>query len=98
MNGKELVDLKYVMLKAPRAWRIRNMFGKGFATYHTANTGGHSVEEDALSHYHNSHYFPVHLNQTVCDRYKFAVKLGFGGSSTVWLCEDLTCVSPIAFR
>ena len=50
------------------------------------------IEEETLSHYQASDYFPVHINQVLFDRYKVAVKLGFGGSSTVWLCEDLKFV------
>jgi serine/threonine-protein kinase SRPK3 len=40
------------------------------------------------SYYDPSLYYPVHLKQTFHERYTTAVKLGFGGYSTVWLCHD----------
>ena len=58
------------------------------AMYRTANAGQVLVEEEALSQYDALQYYPVHINETFCNRYKVAVKLGFGGSSTVWLCQD----------
>jgi serine/threonine-protein kinase SRPK3 len=65
--------------------------------YHTAGAGRDLVEEETLSHYNVSQYYPAHVNQTLCSRYQIAAKLGFGGSSTVWLCEDLTYVPKKAF-
>lgn len=57
--------------------------------YHTAVAGQVFIEEETLSQYDASQYYPIHINQTFCNRYKVAAKLGFEGSSTVWLCEDI---------
>ena len=84
-------------LKALRHWHIQHPVKRCLAITHTASNGRPSIEEETLSHYHASHYYPVHLDQTFYNRYKVAAKLGFGGSSTVWLCEDLACVPPMSF-
>ncbi|KAH8820111.1 kinase-like domain-containing protein [Xylogone sp. PMI_703] len=46
------------------------------------------IEEETLLHYKPSLFFPVRFGQIFNDRYKVEAKLGFGGSSTVWLCRD----------
>lgn len=46
------------------------------------------MEEETTSYYDSSLYYPVHCNQNFAGRYKTAVKLGYGGYSTVWLCYD----------
>lgn len=48
------------------------------------------VEEEELPDYVAKDYYPANIGQTFNDRYKIVGKLGFGGSSTVWLCRDLT--------
>ena len=83
-------------MKALRVVRSHHLVKRYPAMYHAASMGQVLVEEESLSHYNTSQYYPVHLNQTFCSRYKIAAKLGFGGSSTVWLCEDLT-YAPQAF-
>lgn len=47
------------------------------------------VEEEILSTYHATKYYPVRIGQTFQERYKTIGKLGFGTASTVWLCRDL---------
>ena len=84
-------------MKALRDVRSQHMVKRYLAMSHTASTSRAFVEEESLSHYNASQYYPVHLNQTFCSRYKIAAKLGFGGSSTVWLCEDLTYAPQTLF-
>lgn len=50
--------------------------------------GGKLIEEETISHYKTLQYFPVRIGQTLHNRYTVAVKLGFGGNATVWLCQD----------
>ncbi len=79
-------------MKVLRVVRSQHLIKRYLAMYHTAGAGRDLVEEETLSHYSVSQYFPVRVNQTFCSRYQIAGKLGFGASSTVWLCEDLTYV------
>ncbi|KAK0387572.1 hypothetical protein NLU13_3818 [Sarocladium strictum] len=48
------------------------------------------VEEERLPRYRQKDYYPMSIGQVVEDRYQTVGKLGFGTSSTVWLCRDLT--------
>lgn len=47
------------------------------------------VEEETVSGYNPKHYYPVKLGEVLHERYKIIGKLGFGSSSTVWLCRNL---------
>lgn len=46
------------------------------------------LEEEAIPGYKAESYYPVSLGQVFQERYQVVGKLGFGGSSTVWLCRD----------
>lgn len=47
------------------------------------------VEVEYLENYCSGGYHPVHIGDTIGDgRYEVVHKLGYGGSSTVWLAED----------
>jgi serine/threonine-protein kinase SRPK3 len=46
-------------------------------------------EEETLPGYRASSYYPVNIGEVFAGRYQAVVKLGFGSSSTVWLCRDL---------
>lgn len=47
----------------------------------------HSVGEDPAE-YHQGGLHPIYLGDVLDDRYKICRKLGFGGTSTVWLAKD----------
>lgn len=47
------------------------------------------VEEEKLPFYHREDYYPMRIGQVLRDRYQVVAKLGYGTSSTVWLCRDL---------
>lgn len=48
-----------------------------------------------VSGYRAGGYHPVHLHDTLNDgQYRVVHKLGYGGYSTVWLCQDTTVASP----
>jgi hypothetical protein len=46
------------------------------------------IEEESLSSYDPAKYFPVKIGDVLHDQYSVKVKLGFGRSSTTWLCQD----------
>lgn len=48
-----------------------------------------SIEEETLPGYLAERYYPVRLGEVSQSRYKVIAKLGYGSSSTVWLCRDL---------
>ncbi|KAI2001392.1 hypothetical protein LOY97_006508 [Ophidiomyces ophidiicola] len=47
------------------------------------------IEEELLPTYKAEKYFPAEIGQVLKDRYQIIGKLGYGGSSTVWLSRDL---------
>ncbi|KAH6723270.1 kinase-like protein [Leptodontidium sp. MPI-SDFR-AT-0119] len=47
------------------------------------------VEEERLPFYNRNHYYPMRIGEVLKDRYQVVAKLGYGASSTVWLCRDL---------
>lgn len=49
-------------------------------------------EEESLPKYHAERFYPVCIGDVYNDRYQILAKLGFGTTSTLWLCRDLRCV------
>ncbi|OQO10485.1 hypothetical protein B0A48_03782 [Cryoendolithus antarcticus] len=47
------------------------------------------IEEETTEAYKPKNWYPVRLGEVLNDRYKVVGKLGYGGSSTIWLCRDL---------
>jgi hypothetical protein len=47
------------------------------------------VEEETLINYKAARYYPVQIGDVFHSRYQILAKLGFGMTSTVWLCRDL---------
>ncbi|EFE37918.1 hypothetical protein TRV_07408 [Trichophyton verrucosum HKI 0517] len=47
-----------------------------------------NIEEETLPTYTPEKYYPVHLGQVFQGRYQVVGKVGYGGSSTVWLARD----------
>jgi len=47
------------------------------------------VEEEQLPFYNRNHYYPMRIGEVLKDRYQVLAKVGYGTSSTVWLCRDL---------
>lgn len=47
------------------------------------------LEEDGFAWYDPDKWYPVEIGQVFQSRYQVLLKLGFGSSSTVWLCRDL---------
>ncbi|KAI9930181.1 hypothetical protein ASPWEDRAFT_48327 [Aspergillus wentii DTO 134E9] len=47
------------------------------------------LEEEELPLYAPENYYPVHIGQVFESRYQIVSKLGYGTSSTAWLCRDL---------
>ncbi|PKY05493.1 kinase domain protein [Aspergillus campestris IBT 28561] len=46
-------------------------------------------EGGTLPDYMKESFYPVHIGEVFNSRYQVITKLGFGSSSTVWLCRDL---------
>jgi hypothetical protein len=46
------------------------------------------IEEQTLPRYSPQRYYPVRLGESFKDKYLVIAKLGYGGSSTVWLARD----------
>ncbi|KAJ4386535.1 hypothetical protein N0V93_009432 [Gnomoniopsis smithogilvyi] len=49
----------------------------------------HKVEEETVPQYKAEKFYPVRLGEVLCSKYQIVAKLGFGTSSTIWLCRDL---------
>ena len=47
------------------------------------------IEEERKATYNAQHFYPVKLGQIFDDAYQVIAKLGYGGSSTVWLAKDV---------
>ncbi|PLB39999.1 kinase-like domain-containing protein [Aspergillus candidus] len=47
------------------------------------------IEEESLPHYDAGRYYPAHIGDVLVSRYQIVSKLGYGTSSTAWLCRDL---------
>ena len=47
------------------------------------------IEEECKDAYDPRHFFPVQLGQVFHDTYHVVTKVGYGGSSTVWLAKDI---------
>ena len=46
------------------------------------------IEEELVSGYDPRYYYPVNPGDILDSRYEITAKLGFGGSSTIWLGRD----------
>lgn len=47
------------------------------------------IEEENYSWYSPKNFYPVHIGGLIRERYQVITKLGYGTSSTSWLCRDL---------
>jgi hypothetical protein len=47
------------------------------------------IEEEDLPAYCAEKFYPVRLGDVFHAKYQVVAKLGFGTSSTIWLCRDL---------
>lgn len=55
------------------------------------------LEEEGLPFYNRDDYYPMRIGAVLKDRYQVVAKLGYGTSSTVWLCHDLRYALPTEF-
>ncbi|SMR48871.1 unnamed protein product [Zymoseptoria tritici ST99CH_1E4] len=46
------------------------------------------IDEETISGYKSTNYYPINVGDTICDDYKIKAKLGYGRDSTVWLCTN----------
>jgi hypothetical protein len=47
------------------------------------------IEEETVANYQADQYCPVEVGNIFHSRFQVLAKLGFGTTSTVWLCRDL---------
>ncbi|KAG8156846.1 hypothetical protein KVR01_013259 [Diaporthe batatas] len=47
------------------------------------------IDEENYSWFSHKEFYPVRIGQVIRDRYQVITKLGYGTSSTSWLCRDL---------
>ncbi|EGD94895.1 CMGC/SRPK protein kinase [Trichophyton tonsurans CBS 112818] len=47
------------------------------------------IEEERFGNYVAECFYPVHIGEIFQSRYQVITKLGYGATSTVWLCRDL---------
>ncbi|KAH8929395.1 kinase-like protein [Atractiella rhizophila] len=47
------------------------------------------LDEETLPSYHPAQYYPARIGQVLNTHYQIVSKVGFGTTSTVWLCRDL---------
>ncbi|PYH63863.1 kinase-like protein [Aspergillus vadensis CBS 113365] len=52
------------------------------------------IEEETLPHYNPKQYYPVNIGDIYHSRYQIIGKLGYGSTSTSWVCRDLRCALP----
>lgn len=48
------------------------------------------IEEEDLPFYDTKAYYPAYIGEVIASRYQVVSKLGYGMSSTTWLCRDLS--------
>lgn len=58
----------------------------------------HKVEEERVPQYKPEKFYPVRLGEVLCTKYQIVAKLGFGTSSTIWLCRDIQYVFKLPTR
>lgn len=58
----------------------------------------HEVEEETVPQYKPEKFYPVRLGEVICSKYQIVAKLGFGTSSTIWLCRDLAYAFKLPAR
>ncbi|OJJ51657.1 hypothetical protein ASPZODRAFT_88270 [Penicilliopsis zonata CBS 506.65] len=63
----------------------RQFLTSGFVTIDSAE----KIEEEELPSYVAEKYYPVAIGEILAARYQVVSKLGYGMSSTTWLCRDL---------
>ncbi|KAI1951440.1 hypothetical protein LOZ12_005829 [Ophidiomyces ophidiicola] len=56
------------------------------------------LEEESIPNYRPQRFFPVEIGLIFNDRYRVVGKLGYGASSTVWLCWDLNSRDYVALK
>ncbi|PGH11978.1 serine/threonine protein kinase [Helicocarpus griseus UAMH5409] len=56
------------------------------------------IEEETLPTYCAGKYYPAHIGEVLDNRYQIAAKLGYGVTSTVWLCRDIIQSKYVALK
>lgn len=78
-----------------RFWKKKTSSGPSDFSNPEFHTISHQqlVEEEKLPEYDPEEFCPIEIGQVCRSKYQVVGKLGYGGSSTVWLCRSLRCVT-----
>ncbi|KAH0195990.1 kinase-like protein, partial [Aureobasidium melanogenum] len=77
-----------------RPWAPLTFPNEGFVSI----SADAEIEEETLPDYATSHFYPVRIGEILRDRCQIVGKLGFGGTSTVWLARDLSERKHVAIK
>ncbi|KAG9891634.1 hypothetical protein KCU94_g14273, partial [Aureobasidium melanogenum] len=81
-------------LSGRRLWTPLTFPNEGFVSI----SADAKIEEETLPAYNASHFYPVRIGEILRDRYQIVGKLGFGGTSAVWLARDLSERGHVAIK
>ncbi|KAK2737832.1 hypothetical protein FQN57_007390 [Myotisia sp. PD_48] len=56
------------------------------------------IEEETLPTYKAKRYYPAQIGQIINNRYQIVGKLGYGTTSTVWLCRDMQLAQHVELK
>ncbi|KAB8268022.1 kinase-like domain-containing protein [Aspergillus minisclerotigenes] len=77
-----------------RTWKPLDLSNPNFGRISPSQT----IEEETLSDYIVSRYYPTRIGEVIKDRYQVIGKLGYGATSTVWLARDMNCRSYVTLK
>lgn len=68
----------------------RDFLSSGFEIINPSQKG----KEEQLPFYNHDDYYPMRIGAVIKSRYQIVAKLGYGTSSTLWLCHDFRYALP----
>lgn len=87
LASQQIMHLPHISaqtLPRPISKQVRTCSGQ----HHSMSQKHEKVEEEELIHYNPEHFYPVKIGEVFDSRHRVVAKLGFGTSSTIWLCRD----------
>ena len=85
--------LKSTSVYSRSASRLRDIAPREFPTTgFTVIPASETVEEEHWPRYKPQSYYPVRIGDVLHSKYQVLYKLGYGTTSTIWMCRDLPSV------